>query len=167
MFETLERMLINYNWQINKCLKTTKMRKGQYSVNVGLTCHWAKPGKPMLPTRAMIENDAEIYNECKMLFPDLEFDCIMINKNFTCPPHKDKNNTGDSVIIGFGDYMGGELVIEGEPVDIYYTPYMFNGSKKEHWVTPFVGDRYSVVLCKSKFMAMVKSELKPVVLPSE
>jgi len=152
MFETLERMLMEYNWKLNKNNQTTQMRKGQFSENVGLTCHWAKPGKPMLPTRAMIANNAEIYNECKNLFPEHEFDCIMINKNFTCPPHKDKNNIGDSIIIGFGDYAGGELVIEDEPVDIYWTPMIFNGHEKEHWVAPFVGERYSIVLCKSKFM---------------
>ena len=155
MFQTLERMLLEYPWKLNNYAQTTKMRKNQYSQNVGLTCHWAKAGKPMLPTRAMIANNAEIYNECKRLFPDHEFDCIMINKNFDCPPHKDTNNVGESIIIGFGDYVGGELMIEGEPHDIYWTPTWFNGSEKLHWVAPWKGDRYSIVLCKSKFMSAV------------
>lgn len=167
MFETLEDMLINYDWKPNKQQCTTNMRKGQYSINVGMTCHWAKEGKPMLPTRAMIANNAEIYNECKKLFPDLMFDCIMINKNFECPPHKDKNNEGDSVIIGFGDYSGGELCIENEVHDIYWTPLMFNGSQKLHWVLPWEGDRYSIVLCKSKFMSMIESTLQPPVFSGE
>lgn len=154
MFESLEEMLFNFNWKVNKHQQTTTMRKGQYSLNVGLTCHWAKPGKPMLPTQEMLKNDAEIYNECKKLFPEHEFDCVMINKNFKCPPHKDKNNVGNSIIIGFGDYEGGDLVVDGEPHCIYWSPLLFNGSEKEHYVNDFTGDRYSIVLCKSKFKAM-------------
>jgi|TARA_R110000823_G_scaffold127639_6_gene255068 hypothetical protein len=153
MFESLERMLMEYPWKINKKPKTTNMRKGQFSTNVGLTCHWAKPGKPMLPSKEMIDNNAEIYNECKMLFPEHEFDCIMINKNFECPPHKDVNNTGDSIIIGFGDYVGGNLNMTGESHDIYWTPMIFNGNEKLHWVAPWKGDRYSIVMCKSKFFS--------------
>ena len=151
MFEHLEKMLIEYNWQPNKHSKTTTMRKGQYSINVGMTCHWAKKNKPMLPSVAMKSNNSEIYNECKRLFPKHEFDCVMINKNFRCPAHKDRNNIGDSIIVGMGDYNGGNLVVEGVPHCILYSPLVFNGHEKEHWVDDFTGDRYSVVLCKSKF----------------
>jgi len=156
MFETIEKMLIEYNWKVNKNNLTTKMRKGQYSINIGKTCHWNKPGKPILPTRAMKENKSEIYNECKRLFPDHPFDCIMINKNFCCPPHKDKNNIGDSTIFGVGDYNGGDCVVEGEGHCVLYSPLIFNGAEKEHWVEEWTGDRYTVVLCQSKFKSMTK-----------
>ena len=99
MFETLEKMLIDYKWKINKHNKTTVMRKGQYSLNLGMTCHWAKEGRPILPSVLMRENKSQIYNECKRLFPEHPFDCIMINKNFKCIPHRDKNNIGDNFII--------------------------------------------------------------------
>lgn len=154
MFERIENMLINYNWKPNNNHQTTKMRKGQYSINIGKTCHFAKPGKPILPTRAMKENKSEIWNECKRLFPDHVFDCIMINKNFQSPPHKDRNNIGDSIIFGVGDYQSGDLVIEGEGHCILYSPLVFNGAEKEHWVEMWSGDRYTVVLCKSKFKSV-------------
>jgi len=154
MFERIEKMLIDYNWKPNTNHLTTKMRKGQYSINIGKTCHWNKPGKPILPTRAMKENKSEIWNECKRLFPDHPFDCVMINKNFKCIPHKDRNNIGDSIIFGLGDYNSGDLVVEGEGHCLLYSPLIFNGAEKEHWVEPWSGDRYTVVLCKSKFKSV-------------
>jgi len=151
MFDTLEKMLIDYPWKVNKHTKTTAMRKGQYSINVGKTSHWTKPGKPILPSVAMRENKHQIYDECARLFPEHNFDCVMINKNFKCPPHKDKNNIGESIIIGLGNYNGGDLVVEGDGQCLLYSPFIFNGSEKEHWVEDWTGDRYTVVLCKSKF----------------
>jgi len=145
MFERLEKMLIDYNWKVNTYAQT--LRKGQYSLNIGKSCHWNKPGKPILPSIKMRENNSEIYNECKRLFPDHPFECIMINKNFKCAPHKDRNNCGDSIIFGLGDYDGGDLVIEGEGHCLLYSPLKFNGAENEHWVEDWVnGDRYTVVL---------------------
>jgi len=156
MFENIEKMLKEYDWKVNKATKTTNMRKGQYSINVGMTSHFMKPGKPILPSRAMIKNKSQIYNECKRLFPEHEFDCVMINKNFKCPPHKDINNVGNSIIFGVGDYNGGECVIDDEPHCILYSPIIFNGAEQEHYVNEWTGDRYSVVLCKSKFKQFSK-----------
>lgn len=160
MFETLEKMLIDYNWKPNTHTKTTNMRKGQYSINVGKTCHWQGhvPGKPILPSVAMRENKHQIYDECSRLFPEHEFDCVMINKNFQCPPHKDVNNIGDSIIVGLGNYNGGDIVVEGKGHCLLYSPLIFNGHEKEHWVEDFTGDRYTVVLCKSKFKTMRKTQ---------
>ncbi len=155
MFDTLEQLLINYPWKPNKHTKTTTMRKLQYSINVGMTCHWMKSEKPILPSVAMRENNHEIYNECKRLFPDHPFDCVQINKNFLCIPHKDRNNIGDSIIVGLGSYNSGDLVIEGKGHCILYSPLYFNGHELEHWTEPWTdGDRYSVVLCCSRFKQM-------------
>jgi len=151
MFEQLEKMIIEYPWKVNKHSKTTKMRKGQYSLNVGMTCHWAKKNKPMLPSVCMRNNKHQIYDECARLFPEHEFDCVMINKNFQCPAHRDKNNIGNSIIVGLGSYQGGDLVVDGKHHCILYSPLVFNGHEQEHWVDDFTGDRYTVVLCKSKF----------------
>jgi len=157
MFERIEKMLVEYNWKPNTNNMTTKMRKGQYSINIGKTCHWNKPGRPILPTLAMKANKSQIWDECGRLFPEHNFDCIMINKNFKCPPHKDRNNIGDSIIFGVGNYNGGDLMIEGEGQCILYSPYIFNGAEKEHYVDEWEGDRYTVVLCCSKFKSMATS----------
>jgi len=149
-FDKLEELVINYNWKPNTQNCTTGFRKGNFSENVGYTCHWNKEGKPMLPTRSMKKNP-HIYNECKKMFPDFDFDTVIINKNLLCPPHKDANNIGDSIIIGLGNYEYGDFVIEGEEFCIWHSPVIFNGSEKTHWTEKWTGDRYSVILCKSKF----------------
>lgn len=50
-----------------------------------------------------------------------------------------------SLIVGLGDYVGGELSIEGEKHDIRYAPTEFDGWKQMHWTMPFIGNRYSLV----------------------
>jgi len=49
------------------------------------------------------------------------------------------------MIVGLGDYTGGELMVEGEKIDIRYKPVEFNGWKQRHYTLPFKGDRYSLV----------------------
>ena len=123
------------------------MRELQYSTNVGYVRRMYKKGRPIEKGVAMKANNDEIFNECKRLFPDFDFNGVMLNRNFKCPPHKDKNNINDSLIIGLGDYEQGELVVENVPHDIRYKPLIFNGSKNEHYVNDWTnGDRYSVVL---------------------
>jgi hypothetical protein len=80
----------------------------------------------------------------------IEWNAIQINKNLVCPPHKDKNNIGNSYILSFGDYMGGELVIEGIEHDTR-TGLVFNGFEKEHWNKPITGIKYSVIFFKCKY----------------
>jgi hypothetical protein len=154
-YSILLSLLENYNWKKNPIktrptgYKGGRIREDQYSVNVGYVRRIFVKGLPIMKGQFMKKNNDEIYNECKRLFPDFIFDGVMINKNFKCPPHKDKNNNGDSMIIGLGNYENGELVVENEPIDIKYEPYIFNGSKKEHYVNDWInGDRYSVVLFK-------------------
>ena len=50
-----------------------------------------------------------------------------------------------SLIVGLGDYTGGNLVVEGKEYDIRYRPMEFNGWKQRHWTLPFEGERFSLV----------------------
>ena len=67
-----------------------------------------------------------------------------------CPKHKDTANVGDSYILSFGTYTGGELVVEGVPHDTR-TGLIFNGYEKEHWNNPIEGEKYSVIFFVSKY----------------
>ena len=49
------------------------------------------------------------------------------------------------MIVGLGNYSGGELVVESETHDIRYKPLEFNGWTQRHYTKPFVGERYSLV----------------------
>lgn len=94
----------------------------------------------------------KVYQELKNLarknFPQFKFNCISLNHNLQTLPHKDSvNNVKQSpvVIIGFGDYQNGELIIEGASFDIKNNPILFNGQKLLHQTAEYKGDRYSAV----------------------
>lgn len=50
-----------------------------------------------------------------------------------------------SLIVGLGDYAGGETYVQGQAYDIRYTPLEFDGWSQLHWTAPFVGERFSLV----------------------
>ena len=75
----------------------------------------------------------------------IPFTSIQVNCDFASKPHKDVGNMGDSYIIAFGDYHGGELCIEGADHDIRHKGLLFNGSEKLHWTKDWTGTRYSLV----------------------
>jgi FkbM family methyltransferase len=77
--------------------------------------------------------------------PDHLFSTITINRNVKCKPHKDLKNNGTTMIVGLGDYTGGELVINGTKHDIHYKPLYFNGFLHEHYNEDWTGDRYSLM----------------------
>lgn len=91
----------------------------------------------------------EIYKEVKRLadlyspFPVKSF---MLNKNYQTQPHYDSRNQKESMIFSFGDYEGGDLIVEGKPVKTKYTTYVMDGSKQLHWNKPIIsGTKYSLV----------------------
>lgn len=71
-----------------------------------------------------------------------------VNRNAQFTPHVDSGRGAGqslSMIVGLGDYSGGELFIEGEPAEIGYLPTEFDGWKCRHWTAPYNGERYSLV----------------------
>eukprot|EP00946_MAST-07B_sp_MAST-7B-sp1_P003481 g3481.t1 len=73
---------------------------------------------------------------------------VAVNCNATFKPHCDSGagqGQGLSLIVGLGDYLGGELIVEGVPHDIRYNPIEFDGWNERHWTRPFTGERYSLV----------------------
>mgnify|MGYP003387583431 FL=1 len=73
---------------------------------------------------------------------------IAVNRHAQFRPHRD-NGAGNgqcrSLIVGLGDYTGGEIVVENQPHDIRYEPLEFDGWNCRHWTLPFTGERYSLV----------------------
>ena len=103
--------------------------------------------------------------------PDFAFTSIQVNVNYASRPHVDRNNLGQSYIIGLGCYTGGELWLHddtgnqalalqedigreklyrkgtlwrGRDIDICGKWAKFNGNKL-HCTKPFKGTRYSLV----------------------
>ena len=90
--------------------------------------------------------------------PNFEFTEVQINYNWKSPKHKDKANQNNSLIIGLGDYTGGELIIDKdddgcsfwEDHDINCKFLQFNGGKYTHWVKPWEGERLTLVFYNLK-----------------
>ena len=73
---------------------------------------------------------------------------IAINRNSEFLPHRDNgagNGQSLSLIVALGDYVGGELVVEGTIHDIRYSPLAFDGWSDRHWTLPFAGERFTLV----------------------
>ena len=72
-----------------------------------------------------------------------------INCNAQFKPHVDSGRgLGQSVsmIVGLGDYYGGEITVEQARYPIRYRPVEFDGWKLRHWTQPFFGsDRFTLV----------------------
>ena len=109
-----------------------------------------------LKDSSFTKKNMELYKVLKKLGKKISktrYNGIQLNKNYTAKKHIDKNNIGESIIIGFGDYKGGDLNIETDDGIIKHdirTPLLFNGAENYHWVSPIKsGTRYSVVFFKS------------------
>lgn len=85
-----------------------------------------------------------------------EYNAITLNEGVKAKKHKDVLNIGRSVLIGIGDYEGGDVrVWDGEdkhPIvfDVKMNPVMFNGGLLYHQTTPFKGERYTIIYYKQK-----------------
>jgi len=73
---------------------------------------------------------------------------VAINRRASFLPHTDAGagfGQSRSLIVGLGDYAGGELAVEGNAVDIRFSPLTFDGWRERHWTLPFTGERFSLV----------------------
>ncbi len=91
----------------------------------------------------------EFYKELKRMIniiaPNFEYDSICVNHNLECKEHIDKYNKASSIIVGWGDYEGGDLIVEGVPYNIKEYPLRFNGGICRHKTDKFKGDRWSAI----------------------
>ena len=94
-----------------------------------------------------------------------EFSSITVNDSYRAAPHRDKGNTGDSLVVAFGDYTGGELRLhEGEGAGVYdicHKGVVTDFKATLHSVEPFEGRRFSLV-----FYNIQHRLLKPLPPPS-
>lgn len=81
--------------------------------------------------------------------PSFQFNSVYLNRNTVCKKHLDSKNAGESLLVGFGNYTGGQTVLhlpsEALEHDISSSSIIFNGSLIHHESKPFDGIRYSLV----------------------
>ena len=80
-----------------------------------------------------------------ILPPEFSYTSIQLNQNYQTAEHRDVGNRGESAIIAFGDFTGGDLYVEETPVNIKNRLVFFDGSIYRHHTAPFTGDRFSLV----------------------
>ena len=100
-------------------------------------------------------------------FKDFEFDQVTINYSpvrTIIKQHKDKVNVGESVLVAFGDYTGGQTYVANDKdhnftlTDCRDELLIFNGATKRHGVTAVTsGSRYSLVFYKNKYKIKSKN----------
>ena len=125
------RMAYKKNLEARSCAYSFKEGQGgaSGSFSVGAMPGAQPKGNSLFPelTRACFELEIA-------LCPDREpSSTIAINRNAAFRPHTDKGTgagQSTSLIVGLGDYTGGELMVEGEKKDIRYNAVEFNGWKQ-------------------------------------
>jgi hypothetical protein len=82
-------------------------------------------------------------------YVDISFNAVTCNQSYKADKHYDRNNVGESFLVAFGDFTGGELLIhEGDLSgnhNIRHKPIKKDFSKVLHSVSDFQGERYSLV----------------------
>jgi hypothetical protein len=85
-----------------------------------------------------------------------DYETITVNHGVKAKKHKDTGNAGDSVIIGIGDFTGGDIKVWDEndknpkEYNLKDQPLMFNGATHYHQTMPFKGDRYTFIFYRQK-----------------
>ena len=95
----------------------------------------------------MTKKYPDIYNEIVRIgnLFSFEFTSIHCNHNVICPKHKDENNTGNSLLLSFGNFGGGSIIIDEKKYDANCCGIIFNGSLLEHYNEEHTGNKYSLV----------------------
>jgi hypothetical protein len=104
------------------------------------------------------EHYKELLKLSEIIPMTFKYTTIMLNDNYKTLPHKDKNNDGISLIVGFGDYEGGNIDIEGKEYDIRYKPLEMDAETMLHSTMPWTGSRYSIVFFRIKLQKSVKDK---------
>ena len=82
-------------------------------------------------------------------YVDLSWNAVTVNQNYRADKHYDKGNKGESYLVAFGEFTGGELLIhEGDLSGTHlvaWKPIKTDFSKVLHSVAPFEGERFSLV----------------------
>lgn len=86
-------------------------------------------------------------------YAGFDFNSVYVNKNVVCKWHIDSKNVGESLLVGVGNYTGGQSALrinnKERKFHIKSQSLLFNGSEIEHRSLPFKGIRYSLVFFKS------------------
>ena len=134
--------------------------KNGYRTNIGPSAASKYAGKRMLLEPVLsnsvkgagrTKNQARMLELVREMLPEVgEPLMLTLNKNVTCARHKDGRNASEiSYIAFFGEYEGGELVVEEPSGDRVLSErrvwHRFSGREHFHYNRPDTGTKYSLV----------------------
>lgn len=157
LFSNLLEMLskVSLTWHVSSDYRTSNGAKG--NCRRGFGKHQAATiGVVKARSRGIIgqsvfsKKHPAIHNEVfriGALICPFEFNAVQLNYNVVCPPHVDSNNASESVLVSFGKYTGGKIVVNDVECDAYCQPLTFDGTRLIHWNTPLEegSNKYSLV----------------------
>ena len=132
----------------------------RFRTNLGPSAPSVYGAKPMLLAPVLsnsvhgagrTKKQARMLELVRSLLPDLEEPVMLtLNKNVCCGKHKDNKNSSEfSYIMFFGDFEGGELVVEEPEGDRILSEknvwHKFCGRDHFHYNMPHTGTKYSIV----------------------
>jgi hypothetical protein len=148
-FDTLYTMLNDISLQPHRGLTRKGFNTGSSAV-FGLTSvRRIEKGENRIRISAFTKKypniAKEIFRIGKQICP-FPFKSVYVNHNVKTPKHRDTGNTDLAMIVSFGEYSGGLLMVDGKPADTYLRPVIFNGAECEHYNTGEIkGNKYSLV----------------------
>jgi len=155
--------------QLEEYLKTKKLQTNKYRTGVGdgrSQCFGMVRKRSLAPDLSRQSwLDPYLHHllmEFGRLHVPIPFTSVQVNQDYKCAEHRDKHNSGMSYIIGFGDYAGGDLILDlsgtKTKFNIKYKPLLFNGGELLHSTDDFTGHRttlvYHSVVSPTKFPAI-------------
>ena len=172
MLDVITQALMNLKWNKNfdrrPRINITNEGGGKpnrHCFITGLIRDWSKRSHNNYTASLRISKASKIQKHHKLMQlasmyikeydPNFKYTSIQFAKCMHTPKHKDKNNVGDSVIVAFGDYTGGGLIMYDEEGnehihDIYHKPLVFNANENYHRTEDFVGTRFTITFFQIK-----------------
>ena len=144
------------NWPSTGKARSSIMRVADPSTGGSFSLRNTANGKTQRGTRGNLEFPelaAAVFNLEKLIAPGRPPSAMVAVNRLRAGdaflPHKDAGaglEQSTALIVGLGDYSGGDLVIEGTSHDIRYRALEFDGWQQRHWTAPFEGEeRFSLV----------------------
>jgi hypothetical protein len=111
---------------------------------------------------------AELTTLGNLMRPDFVFENIHVNKNTVSERHVDGGQHGVSMIVGLGNYTGGETVVYEDADDlvgvkhnIYRKPLLFDADTQPHKSLEYEGTRYSIIYFPQNTKNITKKKATP------
>ena len=88
----------------------------------------------------------------RLLDPHFEYTGVAFTKGFRGSPHVDTYDISYQWAVSLGEFEGGKLCIEAGPGEVSVVDTRNRAAKVDgrfpHWVAPWTGERFSVIMFK-------------------